>query len=156
MIRFLLLSTASLVLISSPSFAEKGMKAVDTNNDGVVSRAEAEASVDRQFTTLDVDKNDKISKDEFKATFKIAEANIPAEVLKKHKGMIEKGGMMRFKKLDADNSGDLSKSELKADMDKRHTAMDKNKDGNVTKDELEAFKQQMKSNMDKKLQERNP
>ena len=154
MLRFLSLTTATLLVLSSPSFAEKGAKVVDTNNDGVVSKAEAEASVDRQFANVDTNKNDKISKEEFISTFKITEKNIPADMLKKHKGMIEKGGMMRFEKLDTDKSGDLSKAELKSDMNKRHDAMDSNKDGNITKDELESFRKKVKSEMQNKVKER--
>ena len=148
-------STTALMFFALPVNAEDGnkkMRTVDTNGDGIVTLSEAEASVDRQFAHLDTDKNGLISKDEFKATNKMAEKNLPKEIAEKHKGAISKMGAMRFTKLDTDKNGSLSKDELKTDMKERHNAMDTNKDGNVSKDEVKKFRE----TMNKKMSQQKP
>ena len=149
MLRFCLMASCAMLLTLSAAHAgddKKGMgHGVDTNGDGMVTSAEAETAVNRQFANLDTDKSSKISKEEFKGTWGMAAKHIPAEVLKKNKGMIEKAGAMRFEKMDADKSGDLTKAELLTDMKARHKAMDGNGDGNVTKEELKSFHEKMRA-----------
>ncbi len=156
MLRLTLLSTAAFMLLTLPLHAEEApkgkMRAVDTDGNGVVTLSEAEASVDRQFANLDKDKNGSISKEEFKATNKMAEQNMPKEFAEKHKGAINKMGAMRFAKLDTNKNNELSKDELKSDMKARHEAMDSNKDGNVSKDEVKKFRE----TMNKKMSEKKP
>ncbi|TCM56253.1 EF hand domain-containing protein [Rhizobium sp. PP-F2F-G48] len=142
--------------LATPSFAAKHdgptreqraawtVKKLDTDKDGKVSLAEADAAASRVFAAFDADKNGQVTPDEVKAkrdAFKAARA----EMRKADKGperqelraklqdmrpvMLPAMGPRMFKRADTDKNGSLSLAEVTAAADKRFKARDSNGDG---------------------------
>lgn len=111
---------------------DERFKKADTNNDGFLSKEEAEKGlprVARRFADIDADKDGKVSRQEIDGAMKQAG---------QHRG---KHAEARFKKADKNGDGLLSKDEvanaspLVRDFDK----IDTNKDGKLSKEELRAY-----------------
>lgn len=108
----------------------EAIKAADTNKDGLISRAEAEAAlpkVAKHFDQLDTNKDGQISADEFKAGHHKA----------KH---------MRGAKVDVDKDGFITRAEADANAPRlaRHfDEIDTNKDGKISREEMQAAKVKM-------------
>lgn len=108
----------------------EAIKAADTNKDGVISRAEAEAGlpkVAKHFDRLDTNKDGQISADEFKAGHHKA----------KH---------MHGAKVDVDKDGFITRAEADAKAPRlaRHfDEIDTNKDGKLSREEMQAAKAKM-------------
>jgi Ca2+-binding EF-hand superfamily protein len=105
----------------------------DTNSDGVVTRAEAEAAaVERtrkMFDALDADKDGNLTQQE-----------IDAAREKRHAAMRERADE-RFKAADTDGDGRLSKAEAEKGMPmlgRRFDVLDADKDGALSAEELAA------------------
>lgn len=137
----LIAAVAALVpAVAGASEAEHAMRGNaleqwDTNSDGVVTRAEAEAAaVERArklFDTLDADKDGSLTKQELEAARE-----------KRHAAMREHAED-RFKAADSDGDGRLSKAETEKGMPmlaRRFDALDADKDGALTSEELAAHK----------------
>ena len=109
--------------------AESWWKRVDTDGDGTVSRAEAEANAPRlarDFDKIDVDGDGKITREELEG---------------RGKAGMEQRRKEWWAKVDADHDGSIDKQEAAAnaprlarDFDK----MDANGDGKITAEELQA------------------
>jgi Ca2+-binding EF-hand superfamily protein len=106
------------------------IKAADTNKDGLISRAEAEAGlpkVAKHFDQLDTNKDGQISADEFKAGH-------------------HKVKQMHIAKADADKDGFISRAEAEANaprLAKHFDEIDTNKDGKLSREEIQAARAKM-------------
>jgi Ca2+-binding EF-hand superfamily protein len=114
----------------------KGMfSEADTNKDGSIDKAEAQAMHEKHFNKMDVNHDGKLSPDEVKAG--------------KHSNdhMHDKGSM-GFKNADKDNDGTLDREEAKKlpHVSKNFDAIDVDKDGTVDRDEVHNYMKNQKSN----------
>jgi Ca2+-binding EF-hand superfamily protein len=113
---------------------EERWKAVDTDGNGSVSRAEAEAStswVAGQFDKLDADKDGQLTRDEMKAARKEGH-----ERMREH-------AVERFKTADTNGDGGIDLAEAQTGMPKlaeQFSTVDTNNDGKVTPEELKALR----------------
>ena len=119
---------------------------VDSNHDGAISRAEADAKSPRlakKFDALDTDKNGSLSREELKQH---------AEGMREemHDRMEEK-----FKSADANGDGQLSAEEAKGmpRLANDFAAVDANHDGLVSRDELRARGKEMHKEHKDKMHE---
>lgn len=126
-----------------------GLKAIDTNGDGQVSRDEAKghAWLEKNFDQIDTNHDGQLSKDELAAWHKA------------HKGEMREKMAQRFdakfKAADKDNDGSLTKDEAQAGMPrlaKNFDQIDANHDGKVTPDEIRAY---MKARHDARKAQKN-
>lgn len=106
----------------------------DTNKDGSIDKAEAQAMHEKHFNKMDTNHDGKLSADEVKAS--------------KHSScaMHDKGSM-GFKKADKDNDGTLDREEAKKlpHVSKNFDAIDVDKDGTVDRDEVHNYMKNQKS-----------
>jgi len=98
---------------------------MDTDGDGMVSKAEYDANHDKHFKELDTNGDGKLSPDEMRAGHHV----IAKENFKK-----------RFDDADSNHDGALSRDEIKnlPYLAKRFDELDTNKDGKLTQDEIKA------------------
>ncbi len=100
-------------------FSERMLKRVDTDEDGKISKAEADAAGAKFFARLDDNGDGKI------------EGN---EMPQRHAARF--GGKM-FDRIDADQDGKVTKAEFQAAGEKMFQRMDKNGDGIIEKGEMQ-------------------
>jgi Ca2+-binding EF-hand superfamily protein len=106
-------------------------KKVDTDGDGTISRAEAQANAPRlaaDFDKVDTNKDGKITREELEAGGKQAR---------------HARGKDWWQKVDADHDGSISRDEAAANaprVAKDFNQLDSNGDGKITPDELKAAK----------------
>ena len=100
------------------------IKAADTNADGLLSRSEAAAlpRIAEHFDEIDANKDGQVSFEELRAAF----------------GKHRHGD--RFKRMDTDNDGKISRAEALAAAEAMFARADANKDGFVTPDELRGLR----------------
>jgi Ca2+-binding EF-hand superfamily protein len=101
---------------------ERLLKAADTNGDGVLSRDEALAFAAQRFDALDANHDGQLTADEIRASFRQKRAE-------------------RWKKIDTDGDGRISKAEAQANAPRlaaRFDQLDANGDGYLTPEELRA------------------
>lgn len=154
--KYFLLSAAALMLSAAPlaaHAAEEAKKpaptksAIDTNNDGSVSKTEADAVAGRDFAAFDTNKDGKISKDEFKALLYKANAKqLPDEASKKR---AEPELMAQYGMLDHNKDGTITKAEFLEDSTRRFKAMDENGDGKVSKEEVADVQKKIRAQIEK-------
>ncbi len=128
----------------TPEHAEDAMfKAMDTNNDGKVSRAEHAASALKMFTEADTNHDGKVTLAEMEA----AHAKMAADHAKMKADMpmsddkpmaMEMSAAEMIKMCDKDGDGQVSKAEHVAHADAMFTKMDKDGDGFLSASECEA------------------
>lgn len=114
----------------------KGMfTEADTNKDGSIDKAEAQAMHEKRFNKMDANHDGKLSPDEMKAC-------------KRSNGAMHDKGSMGFKKADKDNDGTLDREEAKKlpHVSKNFDAIDVDKDGTVDRDEVHNYMNNKKSN----------
>ncbi len=117
---------------------DRGFSMIDTNSDGVISKAEFAVARDKMFQRLDVNSDGYFTREEATAGAealrqKAAEAGkeISPERAAKFKERAEK----RFDSLDTDKDGRISKAEFDAAGDKLFARLDVNSDGQIAKGE---------------------
>ena len=103
------------------SHAER-LKAADTNGDGMISRAEAQAlpRLAERFDTIDKNGDGQLTRDELRFA----------------RGQAMRAGLVRH--LDKDGDGKVSKAEALAAAEERFNRADANHDGFLTGEELQA------------------
>ncbi|WP_242140586.1 MULTISPECIES: EF-hand domain-containing protein [unclassified Sphingomonas] len=101
-----------------------GMMRADTNGDGKISRAEADAQASQRFDRLDLNHDGFLTADE----------------------MTGPGGRM-MGRADADHDGKLSRSEYLVQAGNRFDRIDANRDGMITPDEMKAWMDRARSMM---------
>jgi hypothetical protein len=105
------------------------LEALDTNHDGLLSRAEAQAHphLSQHFDAIDVNRDGILSRDELMAWHQ-----------QHHKG--GEGGHGGLQRLDTNHDGQLERSEVANDprAQARFDRVDVNHDGVVTRDEVRA------------------
>lgn len=102
----------------------------DTNNDGILTRAELIASVEARFAKRDTNKDGKITADERRGKAMRGD----------HRS---RGGEGRPNRLDTDNDGAISKAEQVAQATRMFDYIDRNGDGKVDKAERDALRDTM-------------
>lgn len=108
----------------------------DTNKDGFIDKAEAQAMQEKHFEEMDTNHDGKLSKEEMAAC--------------KHGGMhnaMHDKGSMGFQKADKDHDGTLTKDEAKAlpHVSQHFDEIDADKDGTVDRDEVHNFMKNLKA-----------
>jgi len=127
-----LMFAASLAVLATAALADPGasgkgmekLKAADTNGDGMISREEARASLPKifeNFDRIDTNKDGFITFDELRAAH-------------------QQGQGERWKKLDTDGDGRISRAEAAASpkLAEHFDRIDTNKDGYLSAEDLQA------------------
>ena len=123
------------------------MKSIDTDGDGTISKAEADAL----FNKIDTNHDGKLDKSEMAAYRKSAWEQRRAEM----KAEFES----KFKAADKNNDGALTRDEFKAAfprMADRFDKLDANHDGKVTMAEIQTDMQKMHKDRMDRMQRRGP
>lgn len=127
------LACAATLVAAAPGEGHDPMmrfKQADTNGDGMISRDEAKAlpMIAKHFDEIDANHDGQITADELRAFHQ-----------KMHADRQAKAGA-RFKKLDTDGDGRISRAEAQAAprLAQHFDEIDTNKDGFITPDELAA------------------
>lgn len=117
-------------------------KRIDTNGDGIVSHEEAlaaaNARVEKDFATYDLNHDGQITQDEVKEVHEQRRAEAQAKF------------EARFKQADTNGDGQLSKDEVQAGMPflaRGFDRIDTNKDGELSLDEIKAGRMAMAQHM---------
>jgi Ca2+-binding EF-hand superfamily protein len=112
-------------------------KRLDTNQDGAITKDEAQAAnaerITKTFDTLDANKDGMITQDEMRAAHEARHAEMQAQF------------DARFKQADTNSDGLLSKDEAQKGMPRLAHAFDKldaNKDGQLSPEEMQAGREQ--------------
>jgi Ca2+-binding EF-hand superfamily protein len=105
-----------------------------SENDGAVTRADAEAAIAGQFALIDADGDGYITQDEMKAHQDARRAEMQERRAER--------AAARWAELDTDGDGRLSLAEYTAARIKPFDRIDANNDGVVTADEIEAMRAQ--------------
>jgi Ca2+-binding EF-hand superfamily protein len=105
----------------------------DSNKDGSIDKAEAQAMHEKHFNEMDTNHDGKLSADEVKAG------------KYSHSAMHDRGSM-GFKKADKNNDGTLDREEAKMlpHVSKNFDAIDVDKDGTVDRDEVHNYMKNQK------------
>ncbi|MGN6374576.1 MAG: EF-hand domain-containing protein [Sphingomonas sp.] len=133
---------------------------LDTNHDGVITRAEAQAAADARFAKMDTNGDGQIAKDEVQArrdamrakwqqrraargdqTAPTGQAKGPGA----HHGHRHHRDM--FAKVDSNNDGVITKAEAEAAAMQRFDKADTNHDGRIDQTEIAAVKAKMQARM---------
>lgn len=109
---------------SATGFAQKAFGNADTNGDGVISRSEFDAARTKTFTEKDSNGDGFMTLAEFKT-------GLPM--------MVQRRAESRFKDMDGNQDGRVSRSEHEASGDSLFKRLDTNGDGRLTKDEQPKF-----------------
>ena len=128
MLKSTLIAAGAMLMIAGPALAQpKGAAGLDANGDGKVTLSEFQAGRGGQMMTrLDADKDSKLSKGEFSAMRKTAQAA----------GKDGKGAERMWSRIDANKDGFLARSEVDALLAQRFKRMDTDNDGALTMAEL--------------------
>lgn len=94
---------------------------MDADSDGKITRVEADAYRDGQMAKFDVDGNGSLNADEYVAMMEDSRRQMM---------------LVKFKGLDADGDGVLSKDEVGSRADRMFQHMDRNDDGMIEQDEM--------------------
>lgn len=127
----------ALFALGAPAIAEKtGMmdrhkahlEAVDTDGNGKISKAEADAAREKKFKEADLDGNGSVSLEEYEA---LAEKRRQMKLKR------------RFERSDTDGNGTLSSDELGSRRASHFERMDKDGDGEISEEERKGMHKKM-------------
>lgn len=134
------LTPHTLILLTAFGLAAFSLKAqagplqdLDTNLDGQITRAEAEAGRTARFSTADANGDGLLSLEEFTAAANAREDERKARRYER-----------AFDRLDSDGDGRITQAEMDTRGTPRFDRLDANGDNVVTADEMQAGKQRMK------------
>lgn len=126
---------------------ERMLARVDTNGDGLISKAENRAMVEARFARMDADKDGSVEAGEGRKGMGKGKWKRGAE----RRGP---GGPARaMKKADTNGDGAISKAEFDAQSAERFAKLDTNKDGKIDAAEMQAQHDKARAKM-KKMRER--
>lgn len=128
---------------------ERMLARVDTNGDGLISKAEHRAMVEARFARMDADKDGSVEAGEGRKGWgKRGEGRGgKAKAMRGGRG----GGMMMA---DTDKDGAISKAEFDAMSAQRFARLDTNKDGKIDATEMQAQRQKARDAMQKMRERR--
>ena len=115
--RYTFLASFAATLLATAAFAQgggMGMMRADTNNDGMISRAEATAQASSRFDAMDTNKDGTLGPDEMQGP----------------------GGRMLAR---LGGGGPVARAQYLAQADKRFERIDANHDGQLSQDEVKAW-----------------
>src|SRR5580765_6561294 len=118
----------------SGRLVERLFQKMDTDGDGALSAAEAEAAAKKMFDRRDTNGDGALTESEF--TAQTGGRQLVADRQQK----LDARRGKRFAAMDKDGDGQVSAQEFLAAAQQRFTAADANGDGRVTKDELRLLK----------------
>lgn len=128
-----LLATCGFALCALPAFAasdaDKHFKAMDTNSDGKVTRAEHAAAAKKMFAQCDADKDGVVTVAEMDASLAAQGRKPPAD---------EKNSAEKIKVIDQNGDGKLTAAEHEAGTETMFAKTDTNHDGSLTPEEMSA------------------
>ncbi|OYX51989.1 MAG: hypothetical protein B7Y97_03785 [Sphingomonas sp. 32-66-10] len=129
---------------------ERMMARVDTNGDGLISKAENRAMVEARFARMDADKDGTVEAGEGRKGMGKGKWKRGGE----GRGPGGPGGpAMAMKKADTNGDGAISKAEFDAMSAQRFAKLDTNKDGKIDATEMQAQRDKARDAM-KKMRER--
>lgn len=129
--RIAIICGAGLVLVTAAQAA--GLTSADTNHDGKISRAEANAAQDRAFNKLDTNGDGQVDAKEFDA----GQPGLPADATAQDKKRRHQIISSWFKHIDANGNGEISRSEYRKALTPYFDKLDTNGDGYISKEELQ-------------------
>ena len=152
--KYTLLSCAALALIlpfsayacpgEGPYESRQNMKMekLDTDKNGALSTAEANAGAMMHFKAMDTNADGILSAAEFEKAPRPynKEGKDDGATWRDRKSLSERLGLRRDKRfavMDTDGNGSVSQSEFLAGAEKRHEMMDANKDGTITREDTQ-------------------
>jgi hypothetical protein len=119
------------ILGAGPLLAQPGPLGVDTDGDGLISRAEAQAALNERFDRMDANGDGAVSREEMRAGFQGRREG--------RREAFEGRANERFDAADTDGDGALSLAELQAVRpqltQERFETMDRDGDGLISRDE---------------------
>ncbi|WP_439539187.1 hypothetical protein [Sphingomonas sp.] len=129
---------------------ERMLARVDTNGDGLISKAENRAMVEARFARMDADKDGSVEAGEGRKGMGKGKWKRGAE----RRGPGGPGGpAMAMKKADTNGDGAISRAEFDAQSAERFAKLDTNKDGKIDAAEMQAQRDKARDAM-KKMRER--
>lgn len=126
-----LIAAGALLAVAAPALAQTGAPTGQASAGMTLQQFQA-ANGDKMFARLDVNKDGKISREEF-AAFREQNGKVDAAASK-----AGKRGQRMFERFDADKDGSLSRAEADKVLAWRFKRMDANNDGVLTLEELQA------------------
>ena len=124
--RYLFLTSFAVTALATAAFAQgggMGMLRADTNNDGMISKAEAEAQAGARFDAMDVNKDGFLAPEEMTGPGARMMGRAGGPDGKVSRAEYIARADKRFARLDTNGDGMLSREELKAGMDRMRGAM---------------------------------
>lgn len=140
-----LVSKAEAMAAADSKFAN-----MDANTDGKIDAADREAKMKAHFTEMDADKNGSISEAEMMAAHKNRmEDRAEKHAARGHDGGPDHGlGMAMMKNADANGDMAVTQAEFRAAAEARFAKSDTNKDGSLSADEHKAARKAMRAQRD--------
>jgi Ca2+-binding EF-hand superfamily protein len=142
------MATLLSLALGAPAFAEDPgakFKAMDTNNDGMVSAAEHAAAVTSMFGEMDADGDGKVTAAEMDARHAMMKPAKAKEPMTSNDAAMDHGAMHRemssaekIAKMDTDGDGMLSSAEHDAGAKTMFSEMDTDGNGSLSRQELAA------------------
>jgi len=114
----------------------RNRESVDTNDDGIVSNAEAARHFEGAFTTMDADEDGQLTKDEFFAV-RFGPGPMQSRAAGANDRWKERK-QKRFAEMDKNKDGKVTQAEFLAHGKRRFDDADRDKDGKVTAWEFRA------------------